>query len=183
MRGSFQIRLLNECVWEGHYRSLLSADWKEPLEPDAIAWLSGQVNKPAKKTGQKASAAPSAMEAVAVEVPEAEEQGDGELPEPDPVSTGKAAKKKGGKKTKSSGYGSSGRRRSDDSGRIGLIVVLVVIIAVIIGGIVVFLKFGSNKKDGTQTETPAEKTEPKKDPPKTDPNQKPKTGKDGKEVK
>jgi hypothetical protein len=179
-RGALQVRLLQACVWEVHYRALLTADWHEPLEPDAIAWLSQQVNKPTKKNGGKPGPA-VAFEDEGVETSVAEEQGDGELPEPDAISTSKATKKKSGKRGRSSGYSSSGRRRSDDSGRIGLIVVGVVLIAVLIVGIVLFVKFAKKETPSTEP-APAAKPEPKPAPPKTEPkgDQKTDTKKGGK---
>jgi hypothetical protein len=105
-RGALQVRLLHGCVWEGHYRALLLAEWKETLQPNALAWLSEQVNRPAKKAAPKAGSKTGPVEAEAVPV-EDEAGADEVNPDEDEASgtskKARRAEKKTHTKTKKSG--------------------------------------------------------------------------------
>jgi hypothetical protein len=141
-RGQLQALLIESCVPDVHYQSLLSADWREPLDPHVVAHLSAALQRGAKKGAPKY--APPAREAAAVPVAEAPFGGEGgESPEPEPV----IQKKRGKGRPARAARARRGAKRGN-----GLAVVLIVaLLAAAAGGVYVAVKSLGGQKPAPAT--------------------------------
>ena len=132
-RAAFQAYFVLSCVPEVHYPNLLAEARRQSFEPRAEAAIRQAIAAPVKKTGPKPAAKANPFEG------EAEEEGDGELPDPDSVGTSRYSKKK--------------RRRAKRGNWLGLAIMVGALSVLIVGGVIAYVKFA--KKDAPQQEQKA----------------------------
>ncbi len=144
-RAAFQAHFVLACVPELHYPNLLAEARRQPLEPRAEAAIRRAVATPVKKTGPKPASKTNPFE------DEAEDEGDGELPDPAQTSRNK--------RSRSTGFGSSARR-AERGGWLGLTIMAGALSVLIIGGAIAYVRFAN--KNAPQQETKPE--QPKASP-------------------